>query len=214
MSSTHKGSLRGGFLKKSLLIRCFGGGTAFFEALLWEAEEEGRFLCMRLLQGLRCFQLQDNRKFKGKEFEAQFYAKNRLSVERWTELALSLEALSGEEVEKLTSEVRKVQRALRKMLRSQGPLRIGKVEVLTKKPKAYHKVELRLDISGAWEDPFDPEQVDIWAEVEPPKGRPYRLPAFFYLSCQRKREEEQEAVFPTGRPDFRVRFLPNDARGL
>lgn len=42
------------------------------------------------------------------------------------------------------------------------------------------KFELDLDVAGDWQNPFDPDQVDITAHFTAPSGKVLRVPAFYY----------------------------------
>jgi hypothetical protein len=44
----------------------------------------------------------------------------------------------------------------------------------------YQRGELSATVSGAWTNPFDPDQAEVWAELTSPSGRALRVPAFWF----------------------------------
>jgi hypothetical protein len=44
----------------------------------------------------------------------------------------------------------------------------------------YELVEIGASITGAWTNPFDPDQIDVAAQIAAPSGRTIRTPAFWY----------------------------------
>ncbi len=57
---------------------------------------------------------------------------------------------------------------------------VGAVRNLTPRVSRYGRFELAAPITGAWTNPFDPEQADVWAEFTSPSGRNLRVPAFWH----------------------------------
>src|ERR1035437_7311321 len=43
----------------------------------------------------------------------------------------------------------------------------------------YEKVELRVDVQATFENPYDPDDVDVWAEFTAPSGRVWQIWAFY-----------------------------------
>jgi len=39
----------------------------------------------------------------------------------------------------------------------------------------YEKLELCIDLKATYTNPFDPEQIDLWAEFTAPSGKPWRI---------------------------------------
>jgi|GEM_PF-1511796 len=61
-----------------------------------------------------------------------------------------------------------------------GAPRVESLRCLTPSVARYQRCELSATVSGAWTNPFDPDQADVWAELTPPSGRPLRVPAFWF----------------------------------
>ena len=43
----------------------------------------------------------------------------------------------------------------------------------------YEKLELHVDLKATYANPYDPEQVDLWAEFTSPSGKPWRIWGFY-----------------------------------
>jgi hypothetical protein len=43
----------------------------------------------------------------------------------------------------------------------------------------YDKVELRVDVEAAFENPYDPDDIDVWAEFTAPSGRVWKIWGFY-----------------------------------
>jgi len=46
----------------------------------------------------------------------------------------------------------------------------------------YEKYELRIDLEATYSNPFDPEQIDLWAEFTSPSGRTWKIWGFYHPS--------------------------------
>lgn len=66
----------------------------------------------------------------------------------------------------------------------------------------YSVVELQLELKAAFENPFDPTQVTLDAEVTPPSGNAYHVPGFYFQDYAGEGETEK----PVGQPGWRVRL--------
>ncbi len=45
--------------------------------------------------------------------------------------------------------------------------------------KRYEKLELRVDLSATYQNPYDPDEVDLWAEFTAPSGRVWKIWGFY-----------------------------------
>jgi hypothetical protein len=63
---------------------------------------------------------------------------------------------------------------------------------------------------GTYDNPFDPDDVSLDADVETPSGARYRIPGFFCRSYARALEGKTERLTPEGAGDWRVRICPNE----
>ncbi|MCX7706271.1 MAG: DUF5060 domain-containing protein, partial [bacterium] len=74
----------------------------------------------------------------------------------------------------------------------------------------YDKFEATFEIPVVFDNPFDPEQVDITAEFLSPSGTKKTVPAFFSRDYLRKLEEDGEQLYPYGKHQWVVRFAPEE----
>ncbi|MBM4047896.1 MAG: DUF5060 domain-containing protein, partial [Planctomycetes bacterium] len=77
----------------------------------------------------------------------------------------------------------------------------------------FGKLELTIDLSASYDNPFDPEQVDLTADFTTPSGRKVTVPGFFYQAYT-NRNEGDDAKRPmldaVGEPCWKVRFAPTE----
>jgi hypothetical protein len=59
-------------------------------------------------------------------------------------------------------------------------------------------------------NPFDPAQIDLWAELTAPSGAALRIPGFFYQDYERALVENSERLTPKGDPVWMARFTPTE----
>jgi len=87
------------------------------------------------------------------------------------------------------------------------------ITVITVEPKRVtrdEKVEITFTLSRAYENPFDPEQIDITAEIRAPSGRRIAVPAFPYQAYRMVRQGDRESLEPVGDPVWKVRLAPTE----
>jgi len=68
--------------------------------------------------------------------------------------------------------------------------------------------EVRFRLSRAYANPFDPAQVEAWAEIRAPDGSIRRAEAFATQDYDRRMVDGSEVLAPRGAPDWAVRFAP------
>ncbi|MBI5095261.1 MAG: DUF5060 domain-containing protein [Candidatus Hydrogenedentes bacterium] len=73
----------------------------------------------------------------------------------------------------------------------------------------YGRLELTLDLKASFSNPFDPDDVDVYAEFRSPDGAAYRANGFYTQACTRALENGAERVSATGEPFWQIRFTPN-----
>ncbi|MCY2990969.1 MAG: hypothetical protein NTY19_24300, partial [Planctomycetota bacterium] len=64
------------------------------------------------------------------------------------------------------------------------------------------------DIAATYENPFDPEQIAIDAEVTTPQGTLATVPGFYYVPLRVRTNRKVEQLEVVGPPGFRVRYTP------
>jgi len=70
--------------------------------------------------------------------------------------------------------------------------------------------EIKLQVSGEFSNPFDPREVEVWAEVSGPDEREYVIPGFYTRDFEITLDEEHEVFTPTSDPYFCVRLTCED----
>ena len=70
------------------------------------------------------------------------------------------------------------------------------------------KLEISIALDATFDNPFDPEQVEVVCEIRTPDGRRERLPAFFHTPVQLAGDGRLEGYGPAG---WRVRYTPRVA---
>ncbi len=93
-------------------------------------------------------------------------------------------------------------------LASAAPLAIRQVVADRATVPRYERLELQVDLAGTWDNPFDPDQIDLTARFTSPSGRTMAVPGFLYRAGTRARSGAREMVSLQGAPEWRVRFAP------
>jgi len=88
-----------------------------------------------------------------------------------------------------------------------GKLAIGKVAKNRDVVGRYRKFELTFPLSGAFDNPFDPDEIDVVCHFTAPSGRKLKVPAFFYQDYERLPDGNFERK---GEPVWKVRFAPTE----
>jgi hypothetical protein len=73
----------------------------------------------------------------------------------------------------------------------------------------YGKFELSLDLGAAWDNPFDPAEIDVHGIFTAPDGKAIRVNGFLYQPFSRRLEGGAEMIEPAGEPSWKLRFTPH-----
>ncbi len=94
------------------------------------------------------------------------------------------------------------------------PLALKSVEVVTKDPACWKRVDIRIDLAATFDTPFDPEQVEVEARFSAPSGRVLVVPAFLDQPFERQvwgnGRFSEEVMAEAGPPEWHVRFMPSE----
>jgi len=96
---------------------------------------------------------------------------------------------------------------------SQAPPAIRSVVPNAPTIPRFAKFELTIDLAATYDNPFDPEQVDLTAELTTPAGKRVVVPGFFYQPYRNRNEGDDSRrplLEPTGQPCWKVRFTPTE----
>ena len=72
----------------------------------------------------------------------------------------------------------------------------------------YQLFELSLDLKATYDNPFDPADIDVYAQFEDPDGKVVRVNGFFTQKHKRILEKGGERIEPEGTPFWQIRFAP------
>jgi len=100
------------------------------------------------------------------------------------------------------------QDAWRAAMGSTGKAAISGVSATPMDPRVHERVELRVDCSGSWINPFDPRDVKLSAEITTPSGRTFTVPGFYKTGYYRTLVDGREVLRRNGDDGWRVRFVP------
>jgi len=74
--------------------------------------------------------------------------------------------------------------------------------------KQFEKFEISFDLPIVFQNPFDPEIIDIKGVFNSPSGEKIVIPAFFSQNYIRYIDENGEILFPYGKKEWKIRFTP------
>ncbi|MGQ9729696.1 MAG: DUF5060 domain-containing protein [Candidatus Zipacnadales bacterium] len=72
----------------------------------------------------------------------------------------------------------------------------------------YEKLELAVDLSATYDNPYDPDDVALEALVTTPSGKTMRVPGFFMIKHERVVQDGAELMVPQGDGGWYVRLAP------
>ena len=74
----------------------------------------------------------------------------------------------------------------------------------------YGAIEWKVDLRGAWDNPFDPDDVVLDAIVTLPSGKTYTQPGFYMVEHERRIDRGTELMLPTAVQGWRVRLAATE----
>ena len=72
----------------------------------------------------------------------------------------------------------------------------------------FERFEVRFDIDKDYTNPFDTDEVDVWAEIKAPSGITLSVPAFYTQDFERYLKDGIERFKAVGSPYWAIRFTP------
>ena len=88
----------------------------------------------------------------------------------------------------------------------QGKLALRSATANQAQVSRYALFELALDLQASYENPFDPEQVEVWGAFTGPQGATRRVNGFLFQPFTRRLDQGAEKIEPAGEPAWRIRF--------
>jgi len=83
-----------------------------------------------------------------------------------------------------------------------------KLQASADKVGKYQKLELLVQVDARYENPFDPDEVDLAILLETPEGDQIASPAFFCQDYDRSARVAANWYYPVGKGTWRARFAP------
>ena len=74
--------------------------------------------------------------------------------------------------------------------------------------KQYGLLEFSIELSAAYNNPFDPSQIELTGYFITPSKKEIIIPGFFYQNFKRKLEHNREYLDELGNPSWKIRFTP------
>ncbi|MBI2299301.1 MAG: DUF5060 domain-containing protein [Armatimonadetes bacterium] len=153
-------------------------------------------------------QLQDNRKWQVPGFGLLFLADGgRLLAGKTIRFGATFTADTSDQVQ---AEAREVQRYELAGLpqTDHRPLRLAAVRAERQGVAVNGLFELHCAVEASYDNPFDPEQIAVDAEVTRPDGGRATVPGFYYAPLRIEPRQGAERLRLAGPPEFRVRYAP------
>ncbi|MGQ9515549.1 MAG: cellulase family glycosylhydrolase [Thermoproteota archaeon] len=69
-------------------------------------------------------------------------------------------------------------------------------------------IEIDLNVTANFQNPFDPNEIEVLAVIKTKSGEEIELPAFYYQDYKRELIDGKETLTPNGEPYWKVRFTP------
>lgn len=93
-------------------------------------------------------------------------------------------------------------------LASSRTLAISEVTVSNRNVARYETVEFNFQMTGHWENPFDPDEICVDAVITGADGARAVVPGFFYQEYRLSTFDGRESYLAVGKPRWKVRFTP------
>jgi len=96
------------------------------------------------------------------------------------------------------------------LFESAGRLKINSVKASASQVEIFDTLELTVDLSARYTNPFDSDQIELIGHFITPSEKEIAIPGFYYLGFSRSEEDGKEILTETGRPHWKVRFTPTE----
>jgi hypothetical protein len=183
--------------------------------ILWSGDPEWLGFARPGAGGLRVrsddmgLQLQDDRKWGTPAFGLLATAAEGEHLARKPiRFALSLRA---EAPGKLEADLKALSAVDGVRLGDDRPLALKAARIDRDRVDVFSAVTVDAEVEGRFDNPFDPEQIAVDAEVVTPKAEAVAVPGYFHAPFRIENARGAEAAKVAGPPGFRVRYTPTVA---
>lgn len=158
--------------------------------------------------GITGVSFQDNRQFQGDVYQAQFAVRDTrgLRAGHTYEFGLTMRPFTRADLAAEQGRMVELARDLEVPMTSDEPLALRGVALSATDVAQHELLELDLDLSAAYDNPFDPEDIDVTATFTGPEGRVMRVPGFFCQDYDRVPFGDGFRMERRGEPGWKVRF--------
>ena len=74
----------------------------------------------------------------------------------------------------------------------------------------HRKFEITFKLTRTYENPFDPNEIEVWGRFRSPSRKLILVPGFFYQDYARTLDRKVERLIPVGAPKWKIRFAPRE----
>ena len=181
----------------------FGGRAAD-----WVGYEAPGGAALRVLPRDLAVQFQDDRRWGTPQFTLLATTANGgLAAGKTVKFGMTYAADTPEKLEADAKELSRNDLAGLKMSDDRALKLLG-VTADKRQVEACTPLELTANIAATYDNPFDPDQLAVDAEVTGPDGKTVSVPGFYYVPMRTETRGETERMRVTGQPSFRVRYSP------
>jgi hypothetical protein len=90
--------------------------------------------------------------------------------------------------------------------RSSAPIQARSIKAKVTEVAIYEPVEVEIDLSATYDNPFDPSDISVNVRVDGPNKKGFNIPAYFTIDQTRKLTDGKEVITPTGKPSWRAKI--------
>jgi len=73
-----------------------------------------------------------------------------------------------------------------------------------------NRFEITFQLSRTYDNPFDPEEIEVLGHFATPSGKVVTVPGFFFQDFERRLDKKVESLIPMGPPKWKIRFAPTE----
>ena len=88
-------------------------------------------------------------------------------------------------------------------------LAITSVKLSDVKAPLYKRVEITVDLNATYDNPFNPEDISLEAEISLPNSQTLTVPGFFNQKFTRRLDNGKEVLSPESKGEWLIRFSPS-----
>jgi len=95
-------------------------------------------------------------------------------------------------------------------LSDNAPTKINAIKINRFRLECYDLLELSVKLSAVYDNPYDPDEIEVLGRFTTPSQGEIVIPGFFYQGYERKFEKGKEILNMQGNPIWKIRFTPTE----